>query len=416
MPSSGSPVDVTGLQQAVHALQAPPLPRVYGAYSKDNDAVAHMRGKLNDTLKAPTRGDIVSTGILGVDIGLGGGLNFGSFHEVFGFSKGGKTYIIQRVGAMVHAKYDNALAFFFDRENAYDHASLAAQGLDPARTIIIPPAAIPTPVDLWNKIVDIMGMLGAGAPVDEISDAAKVADPTVGMEEDDPKTGKKGGKKAKSFGNSRKVTKATPHLYMGIDSVPAFAEQEDMITDQGRRAKEWHAFFRRFTGILDSKLMLTASNHIIYKPGIYGNPESKTSGLALDYYRDCGIKCMKLHPMYGQGETEIGNMLGIEVEKSRRGGVGVNTFFPVYNNGGVHYFSGILRVAEYFGLVTQTNMSAFKDKKAWGRVWAKYEYTGGPKRVVLSEENPEELAELIQSSGLYSAIVEFAQKNLAYSA
>ena len=373
-----------------------------------------MRTKLKDTLAQPTRGVVLSTGILGVDILLGGGMNFGSFHEVYGLSKGGKTYLMQRLGAMNHALADDSLNFFFDRENAYDHAGLAAQGLDPTRTFIIPPSAIPTPVDLWNKVTEIMEMLGAGAPKDELAEVAKLSDPTV--QQDDGGEKKKGGRKVKSFGNARRITKASPHVYMAIDSVPAFAEQEDMITDQGRRAKEWHAFFRRFTGILDSKLMLTASNHIIYKPGVYGNPESKTSGMALDYYRDSGVKCMNLHPMYDANGVSIGSMLGIEIEKSRRGGIGGDTFFPVFNNGGVHYYSGILRVAEYFGLVRQTNMSVFKDRKAFGRVWAKYEYTGGPKRVVLSEEDPAELGELIQSSGLYAALIDFAHKNITYTA
>ena len=390
-------------------IVTPPLPKDYGTYSKENDAVGYMRRKLGDSLTVPTRGKIVSTGIMGLDILLGGGLNYGSIHEAFGMSKSGKSYLMQKVGAMTQAADEDTLAFFFDRENAYDLAGLQAQGCDPSRTIIIPPAEIPLPEDLWTKIVELMALIAAGAPKDEISEAAKTSDPTISKE------AKKAAKAR--FGNSRKVTKATPHIYMAVDSIPAFAEQQDMIVDQGRRAKSWHAFFRRMTGILDSKLMMMVSNHIIYKPGVYGNPESKTSGLAIDYYRDCGVKCQGLHEIYDGNDVVVGNMLGIEVDKSRRGGAGGHTYFPVRFKGGANYFSGVLPVAEYFGLVKQTNSSAFKDRKAYGRVWPRFEFTSpAGKRYVLSEDNPEELAKGLQESGLYTAMMDFAKANLAYSA
>lgn len=390
-------------------IVTPPLPKDYGTYSKENDAVGYMRRKLGDSLTIPTRGKIVSTGIMGLDILLGGGLNYGSIHEAFGMSKSGKSYLMQKVGAMTQAADEDTLAFFFDRENAYDLAGLQAQGCDPSRTIIVPPAEIPLPEDLWTKIVELMGLIAAGAPKDEISEAAKTSDPTISKES-------KKAAKAR-FGNSRKVTKATPHIYMAIDSIPAFAEQQDMIVDQGRRAKSWHAFLRRMTGILDSKLMMMVSNHIIYKPGVYGNPESKTSGLAIDYYRDCGVKCQGLHEIYDGNDVVVGNMLGIEVDKSRRGGAGGHTYFPVRFKGGANYFSGVLPVAEYFGLVKQTNASAFKDRKAYGRVWPRFEFTSpAGKRYVLSEDNPEELAKGLQESGLYAAMMDFAKANLAYSA
>lgn len=403
--------------QSVQRLAAfvPPKPKVV---AKPNKMLGALRKACGDAITQPTRGVLVSTGVIGVDMCLAGGLNFGSAHEFFGFSKSGKTYLMQRTVACAQALLPDCIAVFFDRENAYDPQVLAGVGIDLDRTIIVPAKEIPTPTVLWDVCVNIMekiDTLYSSEEADAVQAekqrmkelrAAAKTDPTMAAQLDAEKKATK-----EFFG--RRITKRSPHVIMCIDSIPAFAEKEDMVEDQGRRAKGWHAFLRRFTGMLEAKLMLLMSNHIIYKPGAYGNPEAKTSGTAIDYYRDCGIKCMSLHSIYDKNDVVIGNVLGVEVDKSRRGAQGGHCFFPVYYSGGASYYSGLLSYMEYLGIAKQANPSTFKDKKAYGRVWPTYtvEVSGGS--IKLSEEDPEKLRDAIEKYGLIQKVQDFVDKHLS---
>ena len=392
------------------ALTPPKMPSSVD-YNKDSDNFRDVRKIAGDAILTPSRGRLVSSGVLGVDLTLMGGLNFGSVHELYGFSKSGKTYFIQRFGAMAQAMSPTSIAVFFDRENAYDtRTALPSQGLDMNRTIVVPNKDIPDPEHLWEVVLKVIEAI---EKVD-YKESERVVEEVQEMVKDDPTLTKERKNAAKEY-YGRKPKKASPEIYMGVDSVPAFAEQKDMIVDQGRRAKAWHSFLRRMTAALDPKLMMVLSNHIIYKPGIYGNPESKTSGLALDYYRDCGMKCMNLHYLYDANDAKVGNMLGVEAEKNRRGADGGYTYFPVYYKGGASYYSGILPYAVYLGLVQQSNLSTFKDKKAYGRVWPAYTWKDASgKSHRLTEENPEALGEQIKENGLYNAILKRVYSDLTF--
>lgn len=390
------------------ALTPPKMP-CKAFYDKNDDKVASVRKIAGDAILTPSRGITVSTGVMGLDLALLGGLNFGSVHELYGFSKSGKSYFIQRLGAMTQAADPTAIVVFFDRENAYDSSGLISQGLDLNRTIVVPPKDIPDPEHLWEMVCKIIDQIDGC----DFRDSERIAEETQEMVKDDP-TLKESRKKTKEY-YGRKPKKLSPHIYMGVDSVPAFAEQKDMIVDQGRRAKAWHSFLRRMTAALDSKLMMVVSNHIIYKPGLYGNPESKTSGTSIDYYRDCGVKCMNLHYLYDENNVAIGNMLGVEIDKNRRGAAAGATFFPVYYNGGANYYSGILPYAMYLGLVKQTNVSTFKDKKNYGRVWPAYAWTDASgKTHRLTEENGDALGEQIKENGLLDAILNKLNTELTF--
>lgn len=406
-PSSQLSAKVESAPMPSGAFRAPVFER--RGYDKSADKLKSLRRKMNDAVVKPTRGPVVSTGIAGVDLCLDGGVNFGSIHEFFGFSKAGKTYLMQRAAAVAQSQYEDCIVVYFDRENACSVEIMGGSGIDINRSLLIPPSEIPTPEDLWVKVVEVFVSLDV---IDEDKAASLVKDVA---ETGDPTLPKKGKKPEKDFvGRSTKGSQ--PYVVVVIDSIPAFAEQHDMIEDQGRRAKKWHAFFRRATTLLNAKTMFLVSNHIIYKPGMYnpGGNESKTSGVAIDYYRDCGVKCMQLHHIFDANNVQIGVMIGVEVDKTRRGGAGGHTFFPVFYASGASYWSGILPFSEYIGFSSQSNTSAFKDKKAFGRVWPKYEITTQEgKTVKLDESDPEVLQRACEQYGIYDSIMKIVNEKLS---
>ena len=356
------------------------LPKYHTAKT---DVVAALRRKYHDAVQNPHRGALISTGIFGLDLCLHGGLTFGSIHEVYGLSKSGKTLVMISTAREAQRRIKDCIVVVLDRENAWDVERAARFGLDMNRTIIIPGRQIPTPQHAYEVIVSMVQDFD-GLDIEEDSTAKKR-------------------KENKTYGRVYDKKKS-PHLLFLIDSVPAFAEKAEIVEDQGRRAKMWHAVLRRMTSVVDPKIMVMVSNHIIYKPGSYGSGESKTTGTAIDYYRDCGIKCMRAHGIVGENDVIIGEMLAVEVDKTRRGVSGGTTFFPVYG-GGAPYWSGIVGYAMYLGVGELSNKTAYKEGR--GKVWPKLRFGGN----ILDESDPE-FPDKLKASGLLPAIREAIERML----
>lgn len=383
------------------------------SYAK-NDPLTKLRRQFNDAISNPHRGDVVSTGILGADLCLFGGVTFGSIHEFYGLSKSGKTLLMCSTAKSAQRVNEDCIVVILDRENAYDVPRLLRLGLDPKRTIIIPARDIPTPTAAYEVMCNILYEIDGSAVMEEAFSKERDALRVKFTKEKDKAKGKTIQDKIKTLTNKiekiselRKKAMASgfgrffdtgysPHVVFIIDSIPAFAEKQDMVEDQGRRAKMWHGILRRFTAVLDPKVMLLVSNHITYKPGTYGSGETKSTGVAVDYYRDCGIKCMGIHSIYDANGVHIGEMLGVEVDKTRRGISNAHTFFPVMRDG-VNYYSGVLGYALYIGVAELANKTAYKDGK--GKVFPKVRFGGH----VLDESDPDFVNKL-KGSGLLPAI------------
>ena len=372
-----APPQVTQDTQAAQPPEAPSTVKVVsdGAYSTDDltaeyamqysakDPLARMRKKVNDALTINARGTIARTGIVGLDLALHGGVTFGCVHELYGKSKAGKSYVGYRIALEAQRKHPSAFFVLLDRENAADPNRLISMGFDPARTLIIPARDIPEPDNAWDKMREVSSEIDRvyrqGGSVDDIvldepkTPTLSTADPTLKKE-----------KKATNDYGRVYSEEGAPYIVYFIDSVPAFAEKADVVEDQGRRAKGWHAIMRRLTPFCDPRTMVLFSNHTTFKPTHYGDGKTKSSGTAPDFYRDCGIEVEEVAPILNTDGVQIGSMHRAIVQKTRRGHGSSKVEFAYYYKTGSVHFGGVMSYALHLGLGEVTNKTQVKEKKA----------------------------------------------------
>lgn len=329
--------------------------------------------------------ELLSSGVIGTDLVLGGGYDWGSIHELFGLSKTGKSYFMQLAAVEAQRAYDDAIAVIYDRENAYKKQRMVAAGFDMSRTIVIPGNQIQTVDVLYEVYLDVTEKIRAMTVADDAGDDQSAEDPTL----DDKKK-----KKRRAF------TKKLRRIVHIVDSIPAFAETMEYVEDQGRRAKAWHATLRRITGAIDPHQIVLVSNHITYKPGLYGNPETKTGGVGINYYRDSGMKLSNVCDLYDSKERKVGYWIAAEGDKNRRGAMHTATMFPLYFGSGAHRCSGILEYMRILGIAELANPTAWKEKK--GKVWPNYKVGGA----AINERDPEVLQKFVEKMGIMAQIAE----------
>lgn len=355
------------------------------------DSLRRMYGNPFD---AEGRGDVVSTGVAGMDLIMQGGFNFGSVHECFGLSKTGKSLVMQLTARKAQQTYEDCIVVIIDRENAYDAKRVISLGLDPQRTLVVESRFVPLVEDCYTAIMETLYKIEASVDGDGKEKGGDDEDATLAGD----KANK--GKSARGLGRNYRKTKS-PRVVFLVDSMPAFAESDKYVEDQGRRAKAWHAVFRRLTAVLDPRVMILVSNHIIYKPTAYGNGESKTTGVAIDYYRDCGMKLTKLYKIYDANGVVIGEWLGAETDKTRRGAMYAATMFPVYfTRNPVNYYSGILPYCQYLGLAELANKTTWEKDRGKKDVWPNYRICGK----VASERDPVAFEAFVKENKLFDLI------------
>jgi len=356
----------------------------------DPKMIAALRRTYSNPFDTDGRGDVVSTGVAGLDLIMQGGFNFGSVHECFGLSKTGKSLIMQLCARKAQQTYEDCIVVILDRENAYDPARTLSLGLDPDRTVIIPSRKIPFVEDCYIAILETMYIIEASVDGDKKSES----------EDETLDAGAKGGKSSKGIGRNFRKTKS-PHIVFLIDSMPAFAESENYVEDMGRRAKAWHAVFRRLMAALDPRVMIMVSNHIIYKPTAYGDGESKTTGIAINYYRDCGIKLSKLWKIFDANGVVVGEWLGAETDKTRRGAMYAATMFPVFfNSTPTSYFTGILPYCQYLGLAELANKTGWEKDRGKKNIWPNYRMCDK----AISERDPAALEAFCKEHNVFELI------------
>lgn len=329
------------------------------------------------------RGDIVSSGVLGLDAIMHGGFGFGGVHEVSGKSKTGKSLVLNLVGREVQRTYSDSIVVILDRENAHSNTRLERFGFDMSRTILIPSKHIPFVNSCYSTIVDLILKL-------EVAVRGDVAAPKTKTD------------KANLIGR-KKLTKSSPHIVFLVDSIPAFALNNEYVEDQGRRAKAWHAVLRLITGALDNKLMLVFSNQVTFSPQAYGGGAIKTTGVAMDYYRDSGVELDHVCHIQDSNEIKRGLWIKAQVAKTRRGAQYSRTMFPIhYSPDPVHRYAGLLDYAVYLGLGTLNNPTAWKDNKGKPGVWPNYKIGG----VAINESDPEALEQFVRETDLLKQITD----------
>ena len=219
--------------------------------------------------KANMNVEVISTGILPLDIALGvGGVPRGRIVEVYGPESSGKTTVTLHM--IAEAQKAGGIAAFIDAEHALDPVYAQKLGVDIDELLVSQP-------DTGEQALDIVEALVRSGAIDIIV----------------------------------------------VDSVAALVPKAEIDGDMGDshvglQARLMSQAMRKLTGII-SKSRTTAVfiNQIREKVGvIFGNPETTTGGRALKFYASVRLDVRKIDTLK-QGQDVIGNRTRIKVVKNK---------------------------------------------------------------------------------------------------
>ena len=278
-----------------------------------------------------------SSGSLGLDIALGGGLPKGRIIEIYGPESSGKTTLALHAVAQVQKA--GGTAAFIDAENALDPAYAGRIGVDTTNFLVSQP-------DNGEQALEIVETLVRSNAVDVIV----------------------------------------------VDSVAALVPQAEIEGDMGDahmglQARLMSQALRKLTSIINkSKCTVIFINQLRMKIGImFGNPETTTGGNALKFYASVRLDIRRISQIKS-GEEVIGSRVRVKVVK--------NKIAPPFREAefDVMYNQGISTAGETLDLAA--NSDIVQKSGAW------FEYNGtkiGQGREAAKQyllDNPKVLAEL----------------------
>ena len=216
-----------------------------------------------------TEAEVVSTGSLGLDIGLGiGGLPRGLVVEIYGPESSGKTTLALHVVA--EAQKLGGTCAFVDAEHALDPAYAHKLGVDVGELLISQP-------DTGEQALEITDTLVRSGAIDVLV----------------------------------------------IDSVAALvprAELEGEMGDQlpGLQARLMSQALRKLTSsISKSRTLVVFINQIRMKIGVmFGNPETTTGGNALKFYSSVRLDIRRIGAIKDRDRV-VGNQTRVKVVKNK---------------------------------------------------------------------------------------------------
>ncbi len=213
--------------------------------------------------------EAISTGSLGLDIGLGiGGLPRGRVIEIYGPESSGKTTLSLHV--IAEAQKSGGVCAFVDAEHALDPAYAAKLGVDLDDLLISQP-------DTGEQGLEIADTLVRSGAVDVlVIDSVAALTPRAELEGD-----------------------------MG-DSLP------------GLQARLMSQALRKLTGsIAKTNCMVVFINQIRMKIGVmFGSPETTTGGNALKFYSSVRLDIRRIGALKDRDEV-IGNQTRVKVVKNK---------------------------------------------------------------------------------------------------
>jgi recombination protein RecA len=212
--------------------------------------------------------EIIPTGVLSIDLALGGGIPRGRIIEIYGPESSGKTTLSTFIIGQVQKR--GGLAAFVDAEHAFDPDYAKILGVDLESLLVSQP-------DTGEQALEITETLVRSNAVDVIV----------------------------------------------IDSVAALvprAEIEGEMGDAlvGVQARLMSQALRKLTGAISkSKTTVIFINQIRMKIGVmFGNPETTTGGNALKFYSSVRIEIRKKE-LIKEGDVVVGVATGIKVVKNK---------------------------------------------------------------------------------------------------
>ncbi|MFN7096882.1 MAG: recombinase RecA [Gammaproteobacteria bacterium] len=249
--------------------------------------------------------ETISTGSLGLDIALGGGLPKGRIIEIFGPESSGKTTLSLQV--IAECQKSGGTAAFVDAEHALDPNYAEKLGVNVSDLLVSQP-------DTGEQALEITDMLVRSGGVDVIV----------------------------------------------IDSVAALtpkAEIEGEMGDQhmGLQARLMSQALRKLTGnIKRSNTLVIFINQIRMKIGVmFGNPETTTGGNALKFYASVRLDIRRTGAIK-KGEDVLGNETRVKVVKNKVAPPFKEAAFDILYGEGISRESEIIELGTKFNLIDKS--------------------------------------------------------------
>ena len=288
--------------------------------------------------KANMNIEVISTGILPLDIALGvGGIPRGRIIEVYGPESSGKTTVTLHM--IAEAQKAGGLAAFIDAEHALDPEYARKLGVNTEELLISQP-------DTGEQALEIVDALVRSSAIDIIV----------------------------------------------VDSVAALVPKSEIDGDMGAsvvglQARLMSQAMRKLTGIISkTRTVAVFINQLREKIGVtYGNPETTTGGRALKFYASVRIDVRRADSIK-QGTESLGNRTRAKIVKNKVAPPFKTAEFDIMYGEGVSRLGSIIDMAVDLDIVDKSG------------AWYSYEGTrlgqGKENAKVTLEEKPEIIAEI----------------------
>ena len=301
---------------------------------------AHGKGAIMrlGEAKANMNIDVISTGILPLDIALGvGGIPRGRIIEVYGPESSGKKTVTLHM--IAEAQKAGGLAAFIDAEHALDPEYARKLGVNTEDLLISQP-------DTGEQALEIVDALVHSGAIDIIV----------------------------------------------VDSVAALVPKSEIEGDMGAsvvglQARLMSQAMRKLTGIISkTRTVAVFINQLREKIGVaYGNPETTTGGRALKFYASVRIDVRRADSIK-QGTESLGNRTRAKIVKNKVAPPFKTAEFDIIYGEGVSRLGSIIDMAVELDIVNKSG------------AWYSYEGTrlgqGKENAKATLEEQPELIAEL----------------------
>jgi len=259
--------------------------------------------KLGQQVDERFRVDVIPTGSIALDLGLGvGGLPRGRIVEIYGPEASGKTTLALHV--IAEAQKRGGQCAFIDAEHALDPERAETIGVNLDDLLMSQP-------DTGEQALEITETLIRSGAIDVIV----------------------------------------------VDSVAALvprAELEGEMGDavMGLQARLMSQALRKLTGAISkSKTVLIFTNQLRQKIGVmFGNPETTPGGLALKFYSSVRIDVRRIEVLK-DGDTVIGSRHRARIVKNKVAPPLRVAEFDIMNDEGISKSGGLLDVAVDMGLM-----------------------------------------------------------------